>query len=58
MEPNSLARLLGYVPLSELGDKTASVLDAVGADPRLDEGGRELLASVYRWLVRNHASSG
>jgi transcriptional regulator with XRE-family HTH domain len=55
LQPNSLARLLGYVPLSET-DGAASVLDAVNADPRLDERGRELLASVYRWLVRNHAA--
>ncbi len=56
VQPNSLARLLGYVPRSERGDGAASVLDAVNADPRLDERGRELLASVYRWLVRNHAA--
>ncbi len=56
VEPDSLARLLGYVPPSELRDGIASVLDAVNADPRLDEGGRELLANVYRWLVRHHAA--
>jgi hypothetical protein len=28
------------------------VLDAVRVDPRLDEAGRELLSTVYRWLVR------
>jgi hypothetical protein len=56
VEPDSLARLLGYVPHSELRDGTASVLDAVNADPRLDEGGRELLANVYRWLVRHRAA--
>lgn len=56
LEPNSLARLLGYVPLSAGGDGVTSVVDAVNADPRLDEEGRELLTSVYRWLVRNHAT--
>jgi transcriptional regulator with XRE-family HTH domain len=54
LEPHTLARPLGYVPTSAIGNGTTSVLDAVDADPRLDEGGRELLTSVYRWLVRNH----
>jgi transcriptional regulator with XRE-family HTH domain len=53
VEPDALARLLGYVPVSETSDGTTSVVDAVNADPRLDEGGRELLTSVYRWLVRH-----
>jgi len=56
VQPNSFARLLGYLPPSELRDGIGSVLDAVNADPRLDEGGRELLANVYRWLVRHHAA--
>ncbi len=29
-----------------------SVVDAVRADPGLDDSGRELLTTVYRWLVR------
>jgi transcriptional regulator with XRE-family HTH domain len=29
-----------------------SVVDAVMADPHLDDGGRELLTTVYRWLIR------
>jgi hypothetical protein len=29
-----------------------SVVEAVNADPRLNDSGRELLTSVYRWLVR------
>lgn len=56
VEHNALARMLGYVPFSEAGDGATSVVDAVNADPRLDEGGRELLTSVYRWLVRNRAA--
>jgi transcriptional regulator with XRE-family HTH domain len=55
LEANSLARLLGYVPPTA-GNGTMSVLDAVNTDPRLDEGGRELLTSVYRWLVRDRSS--
>jgi hypothetical protein len=50
LEPDTLARLLGYaVPTDHA---TSSVVDAVRADPRLDESGRELLTTVYRWLVR------
>jgi transcriptional regulator with XRE-family HTH domain len=56
LQPNSLARLLGYVPQPDRGDGSASVLDAVNADPRLDEHGRELLASVYRWLVHDRTA--
>lgn len=51
LEPNSLARLLGYVPLPDSGT-VSSVVEAMKADPRLDDSGRELLTAVYRWLVR------
>jgi transcriptional regulator with XRE-family HTH domain len=50
VEPDTLARLLGYA--APTGQTTSSVVDAVRADPRLDESGRELLTTVYRWLVR------
>jgi transcriptional regulator with XRE-family HTH domain len=50
VEPDTLARLLGYA--APTGQATSSVVDAVRADPRLDESGRELLTTVYRWLVR------
>jgi transcriptional regulator with XRE-family HTH domain len=50
LEPNTLARLLGYAPPTS--QATSSVVDALRADPRLDESGRELLTTVYRWLVR------
>ena len=56
VEPDSLARLLGYVPLLEVTSRPGTVLDAVNADPRLDEDGRELLTDVYRWLVRKRAN--
>jgi transcriptional regulator with XRE-family HTH domain len=51
LEHGTLARLLGYA-LPD-GQRPVSVLEAVNADPRLDDDGRELLANVYRWLVRN-----
>ncbi len=50
LEPDSLARLLGYA--APTGQATSSVVDALQADPRLDDSGRELLTTVYRWLVR------
>jgi hypothetical protein len=39
----------------EATSRPGTVLDAVNADPRLDEDGRELLTDVYRWLVRKRA---
>ena len=55
LERDTLAGLLGYGEPSS--HTTSSVLDALRADPRLDEAGRELLTTVYRWLVRR-ASAG
>src|SRR6266508_4197309 len=34
-----------------------SVVDAVKADPSLDDSGRELLTTVYRWLIRQRRGS-
>jgi transcriptional regulator with XRE-family HTH domain len=53
LAPGSLAKLLGYV--SPEVDGPVSVVEAVNADPRLNDSGRELLTSVYRWLVRQGA---
>jgi transcriptional regulator with XRE-family HTH domain len=50
LESGSLAKLLGYVPAG--ADRPVSVIEALNADPRLDDSGRELLTSVYRWVVR------
>jgi len=49
LEPSSLTKLLGYV--SAGADGPVSVMEALNADPRLNDSGRELLTSVYRWLV-------
>ena len=38
----------GATPRTE---QAVSVVDAVRADPLLDDRGRELLTAVYRWLV-------
>jgi transcriptional regulator with XRE-family HTH domain len=53
LEPGTLAKLLGYVPAT--ADGRVSVIEALNADPRLNDSGRELLTSVYRWLVRQGA---
>ena len=53
LESGSLAKLLGYMPAGS--DGPISVIEALNADPRLNDSGRELLTSVYRWLVRQGA---
>jgi transcriptional regulator with XRE-family HTH domain len=53
LEPDTLARPLGYVP--DRADGPISVIEALNADPRLNDSGRELLTSVYRWLIRQGA---
>jgi hypothetical protein len=53
LELGSLAKLLGYVIAG--ADGPVSVIEALNADPRLNDSGRELLTSVYRWLVRQGA---
>jgi ribosome-binding protein aMBF1 (putative translation factor) len=52
LESGALARLLGYMPLATMQREMASVLDAITADPELDTNERELLATMYRELVR------
>ncbi len=43
LSPGELSRHLGFRPL----DSGVSVLDAIGADPALDDNARRILASVY-----------
>jgi transcriptional regulator with XRE-family HTH domain len=52
LESGTLARLLGYMPLATMQREMASVLDAITADPELDTNERELLATMYRELIR------
>jgi hypothetical protein len=47
-----VAALLAYVP--PLSGRV-SVVEAVNADPRLDESDREPLVTVCRWLVQRGA---
>ena len=53
MEPNSLAQLLGQVPYDDRASPPlVSVTEAAEADPRLGVRERQILAAVYRELVR------
>ncbi len=53
LAPNSRSDVLRDKPRAV----PASVVDAVRADPGLDDNGRELLTTVYRWLVRQRRRS-
>jgi transcriptional regulator with XRE-family HTH domain len=53
LEPGSLSRLLGYLPIATANARASlSVLEAIRADPRLGDRERELLIAMYRQLVR------
>jgi transcriptional regulator with XRE-family HTH domain len=52
LQPGSLSRLLGYLPAGVVDQETISVIEALEADPRLGERERELLAAMYRQLVK------
>jgi transcriptional regulator with XRE-family HTH domain len=52
LQPGSLSRLLGYLPAGAVDRETISVIEALEADPRLGERERELLAAMYRQLVK------
>ena len=62
LEPGTLSRLLGYLPITSGDDKTTlDVIEAIRQDARLGEHGQELLIAMYRQLVRQHeagATSG
>ena len=62
LEPGTLSRLLGYLPITSGDDKTTlDVIEAIRRDTRLGEHGQELLIAMYRQLVRQHeagATSG
>lgn len=48
----TLLRLLGYLHPDAQARTVAGVIEAVQADPNLDDDDRELLASIYAQLVR------
>jgi transcriptional regulator with XRE-family HTH domain len=55
LEPGTLSRLLGYLPIASGDDKTSlDVIEAIRRDARLGEHGQELLITMYRQLLRQH----
>ena len=58
LQPGSLSRLLGYLPASAVEREMISVIEALEADPKLGERERELLASMYRQLVKQREAEG
>jgi transcriptional regulator with XRE-family HTH domain len=52
LEPGTLARLLGYMPLDTMQREMRTVLDAIMADPDLGQRERDLLLAMYRELIR------
>lgn len=52
LDDGALGRLLGYLPAGVQERAVVSVMEAVEADPRLGPREREILAGLYRQLVR------
>lgn len=59
LDPGTLARLLGYLPIAEDVDKaTMDILQALERDPRLGKRERAVLTAVYRELTRPNEDHG
>jgi transcriptional regulator with XRE-family HTH domain len=58
LHPGELSILLGYLPAGATEREVASVIDALEADPKLGDRERELLAAMYRQLVKQREASG
>lgn len=52
VEEGIFSRLLGYLPVGPQDTAVMTVLEAIEADQRLGDRERELLATMYRELVR------
>jgi transcriptional regulator with XRE-family HTH domain len=52
LQPGALAQSLGYLPAEGVSTVTVSVIEAIESDPRLGKRERELLATMYRELLR------
>jgi transcriptional regulator with XRE-family HTH domain len=53
LEPGTLSRLLGYLPIASGDAKTSlDVIEAIRHDARLGQHGQELLITMYRQLLR------
>lgn len=55
LEDGDLGQHLGYLPARAQERALITVADAIEKDPRLGERQRELLRTMYRELVRQHA---
>ena len=58
LQQGGLSRLLGYLPADAVDRETISVIEALEADPKLGERERELLAAMYRQLVKQREAPG
>jgi transcriptional regulator with XRE-family HTH domain len=52
LQPGALAQSLGYLTAERAGPVTVSVIEAIEADTSLGKRERELLATMYRELIR------
>jgi transcriptional regulator with XRE-family HTH domain len=52
LQPGALAQSLGYLPAEGASTVTVSVIEAIEADTSLGKRERELLATMYRELIR------
>lgn len=57
LQPGALAQSLGYLPVEGVGTVTVSVIEAIEADTSLGKRERELLATMYRELIRQRESA-
>jgi transcriptional regulator with XRE-family HTH domain len=58
LQPGGLSILLGYLPAGAVEREVASVIEALEADPKLGDRERELLAAMYRQLVKQREAAG
>ena len=58
LQPGELSILLGYLPAGAVEREMVSVIEALEADPKLGARERELLATMYRQLVKQREASG
>jgi len=58
LQSGGLSRLLGYLPADAVDRETISVIEALEADSKLGERERELLAAMYRQLVKQREAPG
>jgi transcriptional regulator with XRE-family HTH domain len=58
LQPGELSILLGYLPAGAAEREMISVIEALEADPKLGDRERELLAAMYRQLVKQREASG